>query len=126
MLCLECSCPDMYRTDALYLGASIYFFSHIFHDWPDSTCHQILANTLPALTANYSRVVIVDQVLPDINAPPISSLLDISMMTFGGCERTDRQWRNLLKDAGLHVLSIEQSKTGVPGSDGLIIALLQQ
>lgn len=116
----------MYRTDALSLGASIYFFSHIFHDWPDVTCHHILVNTLPALTANYSRVVIVDQVLPNISVPSISSLLDISMMTFGGRERTEREWRSLLEGAGLSVLSIEQSKTGVPGSDGLIIALLRQ
>ena len=47
------------------------------------------------------------------------------MMTFGGSERTERQWRELLEGVGLSVVSIEQSKTGVPGSDGLIIAMLR-
>ena len=107
------------------VGASIYLFSHIFHDWPDATCHQILKNTLPALTNNYSRIAIVDQVLPNIGAPAISSLMDLTMMTFGGSERTERQWRQLIEAIGLSVISIDQSKTGIPGSDGLIAACLR-
>ena len=107
-------------------GASIYFFSHIFHDWPDVTCSRILTNTLPALTANLSRIVIVDQVLPNIGAPAISSLMDLSMMAIGGMERTERQWRELLEGVGLTVVSIEQPKAGTPGADGTIVAILGQ
>lgn len=107
-------------------GASIYFFSHIFHDWPDVTCRQILTNTLPALTANYSRIVIVDQVLPNIGAAAISSLMDLSMMTFGGMERTERQWRELLVGVGLSVVSIEEPKMGILGMEGTIVAMLKQ
>ena len=49
-------------------GASVYFFRHIFHDWPDSTCRPILEKTVPALDPNHSRVVILDIILPDTGA----------------------------------------------------------
>ena len=49
----------------LPLGASVYFFRHILHNWPDGACRQILTNKISALTPNYSEIVIVDiQALP--------------------------------------------------------------
>ena len=114
-----------FQTDARTLGASIYFFSHIFHDWPDVTCRQILTNTLPALTPNYSRIVIVDQVLPNTGASTLSSFMDLSMMNFAGMERTERQWRELLEGVGLSVVMIERPKVDMPGADGRIIAILK-
>ncbi len=48
------------------------------------------------------------------------------MMTFGGMERTERQWRELLEGVGLSVVSIEEPKTGIPGMDGTIVAMLKQ
>ncbi len=68
----------------------------------------------------------MDQVLPNTGAPAISSLMDLSMMTFGGMERTERQWRELLEGVGLSVVSIEEPKTGIPGMDGTIVAMLKQ
>ena len=114
-----------YELTHVTLGASIYFFSHIFHDWPDVNCRQILTNTLPALTPNYPRIVIIDQVLPNTGASTITSLMDLSMMTFAGMERTERQWRELLEGVGLSVAIIERPKVDIPGMDGRIIATLK-
>lgn len=40
------------RLLTLPLGASVYFFRHILHNWPDGACRQILTNTTSALTPN--------------------------------------------------------------------------
>ena len=65
---------------------------------------------------NYSRIVIMDTVLPSVGAPAFSSLLDINMIATAGIERTDRHWRELLEGVGLRVLNIEVPAMG----DGII------
>ena len=50
-----------------------------------------------------SRILITDTVIPEIGAPRHVALQDINMMTFGGMERTQIQWKGLLKAAGLSV-----------------------
>lgn len=52
--------------------------------------------------------------------------MDLSMMTFGGMERTERQWRELLEGVELSVVSIERPKANIPGMDGTIVAMLRQ
>ncbi|KAK4696371.1 hypothetical protein P7C71_g1528, partial [Lecanoromycetidae sp. Uapishka_2] len=106
-------------------GASVYFFCHIFHNWPDVICHRILANTIDALTPNHSRIVIVDQVLPDTGASAFSAFMDLSMMTFGGMERTERQWGELLEGVGLSVVRIEGPNAASLSRDGTVEAVLR-
>ena len=69
---------------------------------------------------NYSRIVIMDAVLPSVGALAFSSLLDINMIATAGIERTDRHWRELLEGVGLRVLNIEVPTMG----DGIIEAVL--
>jgi len=106
----------------LCAGAHIYFFCHIFHDWPDATCRQILQNTLPALVPGKSKLVIVDIVVPEVGASPFTCMMDISMMAFGGMERTEKQWRALLEGVGLRIVRIEGPKTGSLTGDSVIEA----
>ncbi|KAF9884205.1 hypothetical protein FE257_002196 [Aspergillus nanangensis] len=88
-------------------GARAYYFRSIFHDWPDHVCLQILRNTISAMDAEYSRILIVDFVLPDTNVPLLQASLDIQMMSIGaGVERSEGQWRSLLRDAGLDIRNI--------------------
>ena len=58
------------------LGAFVYSFYHIFHDWPDVACRQIPSNTIAALTPNHSRINIVNQVLPTTGIMAFSDFLD--------------------------------------------------
>ena len=104
----------------------MYFFRHIFHDWPDVSCQQILTNTLSALTPGQSQLVIVDQVLPNTDVPAIAAFMDLTMMTFGGMERTKRQWEELLKGVGLEIISIEGPEPGSLSLDGTIKAFLRK
>ena len=69
---------------------------------------------------NYSRIVILDAVLPSTGASTFASLFDISMIAIAGIERTDEHWRKLLEGVGLSVLKIEVPEMG----DGTIEAVL--
>ncbi|RAH65229.1 S-adenosyl-L-methionine-dependent methyltransferase, partial [Aspergillus aculeatinus CBS 121060] len=105
-------------------GARTYLFRHIFHNWSDGVVATILQNTVAAMAPS-SRLVIVDLVLPDGGgASPYAAFLDMSMMAFGGMERTEAQWRRILGRAGLQVRRIEPLDALTPGSDQVIEAVL--
>jgi O-methyltransferase. len=88
-------------------GARTYYFRSIFHDWDDQISRRILRNTVSAMAPDYSRILIVDFVLPDTDTPLMQASLDIQMMSIGaGVERSERQWRDLLHSAGLEVTGI--------------------
>lgn len=102
-------------------GARAYYFRAIFHDWPDHICQQILRNTVSAMVPDYSRVLIVDLVLPDTNVPLFQACLDIQMMSIGaGVERSERQWRDLLRSVGLEMTGIWNQS---PGMESVIEAV---
>ncbi|KAI9926344.1 hypothetical protein MW887_004108 [Aspergillus wentii] len=102
-------------------GALAYYFRAIFHDWPDHICQKILLNTISAMDPKYSRILIVDWVLPDTKAPLLQSSMDIQMMSIGaGVERSERQWRELLGGAGLEIKQIHNSH---PGMESIIEAV---
>ncbi|PYI23199.1 S-adenosyl-L-methionine-dependent methyltransferase [Aspergillus violaceofuscus CBS 115571] len=105
-------------------GAQTYLFRHIFHNWSNGVVATILQNTVAAMGPS-SRLVIVDLVLPDAGgASPYAAFLDMSMMAFGGMERTEAQWRGILERAGLQVRRIEPLDAQTPGSDHFIEAVL--
>lgn len=104
-------------------GAHTYLFRHIFHNWSDGVVANILQNTVAAMGSK-SRLVIVDLVLPDSGASPYAAFLDLSMMAFGGMERTEAHWRKILQEAGLQVQRIEALDALTPGSDQVIEAVL--
>ena len=104
-------------------GAHIYFFRHIFHDWPDSSCLAILKNTVSAMSPT-SRIVIADIVLPNVGASVLGALLDVGMMTLAGMERTERNWRELLESVGLRVINIRNPTREENESASIIEATL--
>jgi hypothetical protein len=94
--------------------ARVYYFRAILHDWPDHICRQILCNTVSAMVPDYSRILIVDFVLPDTNIPLFQASLDIQMMSIGaGAERSERQWRDLLESMGLQITGIWTQSRGM-------------
>ncbi len=71
-----------------------------------------------------SRILIVDFVLPDTNTPLLQASLDIQMMSIGaGVERSECQWRELLRAAGLKIHAIWP---GSPGAESVIEAVVEQ
>lgn len=111
--------PPFLYLSTQFAGAHIYFFTHILHDWPDESCRQILLNTIPALTP-HSKIVIVDIVVPETGAQPFTCMMDISMMAYGGCERTEKQWRALLGSVGLRIVGVEGPREGSLTGDSVL------
>ncbi|KAJ5699001.1 hypothetical protein N7462_001006, partial [Penicillium macrosclerotiorum] len=101
--------------------ARAYYFRAIFHDWPDRICKKILLNTISAMNAEYSRIIIVDFVLPNTNVPRMQSAMDIQMMSIGaGVERSKKQWADLLASVGLKITGIWNSN---PAMESIIEAV---
>ena len=87
------------------LGAPIYFLRRILHDWSDPSSVTILRRIADAMDRELpSRLVIAEQILPTRGVSSESALVDVVMMTFTGMERTEKQWEELLGQAGLKVV----------------------
>lgn len=79
-----------------------------------------------------SKLVISDLLLPTTNARPFETLMDIQMLAFGGMERTEGQWRELLEGeeeegggrVGLKVVEFVKPEEGAVVSECLIVCIL--
>lgn len=86
--------------------ASAYILSRVLHVFDDQECAQILANCRRAMKDS-GRVLIVERVLPDGNAPSFAKLGDLNMLVLtGGLERTAAEYRLLLEAAGFALSNI--------------------
>ncbi|KAI1779470.1 hypothetical protein F4818DRAFT_141579 [Hypoxylon cercidicola] len=89
-------------------GAKYYYLRAILHNWDDDKAAQILANIVPAMSAN-SQVLIDEVVIPDQGAHVWPAGLDLQMYTlFGTSERTASQWDALLQRAGLRPVAVKK------------------
>ncbi len=92
------------------------------HDWPDVKGEEILVNLKPAMTKGYSKLLINENVIADKGAHWVTTGLDLLLMTnLSACERTEQNWRKLLKSAGFEITKIW---TYEPGTESLIEAEL--
>lgn len=94
-------------------GAKYYHLRRVLHDWNDEKCLEILAATRPALDPAYSKLIILDFVLPDVNAGVFESHIDIQMMvSCDGQERSESDWHKLLEKAGFKIDKILRAEVG--------------
>jgi hypothetical protein len=103
-------------------GAEVYFIRRTLHNWDDDACRTILQNIAAAMTRPTSRLLITDMVVDDVGAVREVAWEDLNMMTIGGVERTERQWRDLLAECGLSVHKIWRTS---PMEHGVIDTKLQ-
>jgi len=86
--------------DSVPPGSEVYFLCGVIHDWDDRRATTILRNCRQAM-AEEGKVLIVDMVVPDTDAPSFSKLLDLNMLAMnGGRERTQAEFCALLDAAG--------------------------
>ena len=96
--------------EAVPPGADAYILSHVIHDWNEDHCLTILRNCRAAMTPT-SRLLIIELVLREGNAPGFGSA-DMVMMTLtGGAERTAREFESLLARAGLTMTRVVPTTT---------------
>ncbi|RMZ90961.1 hypothetical protein DV736_g1798, partial [Chaetothyriales sp. CBS 134916] len=103
---LEAMQYDMFTPQPIK-GARYYYFRNVFHNWDDENMKKALANLVPAMEPDYSRLLIDDYVLPRRNVQGSGAVEDILMMVYlGALERTTSQYEKLLHGAGLDIVSI--------------------
>ncbi|KAG5233422.1 hypothetical protein OIU77_004882 [Salix suchowensis] len=87
-------------------NADAIFMMRILHNWTDESCIEILRNCRKALPEKTGKLIIVDIVLqPDYHRDPLDDMrltIDLVMLvvTSGGKERTEQEWKNLLEEGG--------------------------
>ncbi|KAM0715778.1 hypothetical protein Q7P37_008292 [Cladosporium fusiforme] len=96
-------------------GARAYYMHSVLHDWPNEVCERILANVKDAMEPGYSRLLINENVVPDVEAHWETTALDLMMLAlFASRERTRAQWKHLLEDiAGFKIVKYWDIGNGV-------------
>jgi hypothetical protein len=89
-----------------------YLLKLVLHDWTDQECRRILSNCRKAIAAD-GRLLIVEALIPENNAPGLAQLMDINMLVMtGGRERTVKEYEKLAADSGFKVSRVVD--TGTP------------
>jgi hypothetical protein len=98
-------------------GADAYVLSRVIHDWDDAGALAILRNCRRAMPQD-GRLLLIERVLPAGTEPSaaVRSLLvsDLMMMVMnGGGERTEKEYRALLREAELAPARVTPTRTAV-------------
>jgi hypothetical protein len=87
-------------------GGDAYVLKRILHDWSDERCVQILRTCREAMSEK-TRILVVDAVVPQGNESHPSEVMDILMMALvEGRERTEDEFRELYRQAGLKLTRV--------------------
>jgi hypothetical protein len=102
-------------------GGDAYILKHIIHDWDDAPAVAILTQCRRAM-AEHSRLLLMERVIPPGNAPSWGKLADITMLVhYGGLERTEAEYRELLEAAGLSLTRMVPTPTQLSIIEGVPI-----
>jgi orsellinic acid C2-O-methyltransferase len=97
-------------------GADTYLMKWILHDWEDRDATRILTNCRRAMEAG-SDLIVVERLIPEtVSANDLEVVMaDLQMMvTNGGVERSEPEFRDLLRNSGFELLGV--TPTGTPVS----------
>jgi O-methyltransferase domain len=84
-------------------GGDVYILSRVLHNWTDHNALEILRVVHTAMHPG-ARLLVLEDVLPDqpgSTGRSAAGMVDLLMLvTLEGCDRTDIQYRDLLRQAG--------------------------
>ena len=88
--------------------ADCYVLANVLHDWDDARATKILLNCRRSM-ARAGRVLIIERLFPEDGGDAVPTLLsDINMLVItGGRERTNDEYGELLRCAGLKLGNIQ-------------------
>src|SRR5438552_6592471 len=99
-------------------GADAYLLRHVVHDWRDQDSITMLRNCRSAMKPD-GKVLIVEVVVPAGNDPSFAKWMDLMMVTYGGKERSEKQYRTLFSQAGLQLTRIIPTRAGISIIEGV-------
>ncbi|KOS41203.1 hypothetical protein ACN38_g7928 [Penicillium nordicum] len=96
-------------------GARAYYIHSTLHNWSDDVCEIILTRVKEAMKTGYSRLLLNENVMPNIGAHWETTGLDMTMLTlFSAEQRTSTAWYDLIeRRAGLKVVKVWDGGKGV-------------
>ncbi|KAH0468941.1 hypothetical protein IEQ34_002173 [Dendrobium chrysotoxum] len=84
--------------------ADAFLLTRVLHDWSDEKALEILMRCREAIVGDKGKLIIVDTMIDENDSKDMHHIklaYDILMMAYvGGKERTEKQWRSLLLQAG--------------------------
>jgi len=86
-------------------GGDAYILSRVIHDWDDATALKILASCRRAIRPD-GRLLLIEGVSKPPNEPDPSKFLDVWFIGGGGCERTEAEYRALLRRGGFELVRV--------------------
>ena len=99
--------------DGVPEGGDAYVLSHVIHDWSEAQCLTILGHCRKAMKPD-GRLLIVEMVLPEGDAPHPGKMLDMVMLVVpGGQERTVAEYAPLLHKAGFRIDRVVPTESAV-------------
>jgi ubiquinone/menaquinone biosynthesis C-methylase UbiE len=99
-------------------GADAYLLRHIVHDWRDDDAATILRNCRKAMKPG-GRVLVVEIVVPAGNDASFAKWMDLMMVTYGGKERSEKQYRQLFAQSGLQLTRVVPTNAGISVIEGV-------
>jgi hypothetical protein len=104
--------------ESLPSGADAYLFRHVIHDWSDERSVHILNNCRKVIPNN-GRLLIIEAVVPAGNEPALAKDFDMIMLGLpGGIERTEEEYRILLRQAGFQLSSVTPTTSVISVVEG--------
>jgi O-methyltransferase domain len=114
----RCSLVEGNFFESLPSGADTYLFRHIIHDWSDEKSIQILKNCRKVIPKS-GKILIIEAVVPMGNESSPAKDFDMVMLVLpGGIERTEEEYRVLLKEAGFQLSSVTPTGSAVSIVEG--------
>ncbi|HYG10256.1 MAG TPA: methyltransferase [Pyrinomonadaceae bacterium] len=100
-------------------GADAYMMKHIIHDWDDARALSILKNCHRAMPG-HGKLLLVEMVVPKGNEPHLAKIQDLEMMLSpGGLERTEDEYRELFAAAGFELTRIIPTASAMSVIEGV-------
>lgn len=110
----RCAVIDGDFFESVPAGGDVYLLKSIIHDWDDQRACEILKNCGQAMDKN-ARLLILEGLIPEKIEATASHLgqviFDLRMLTMtpGGKERTETEFRQLFKNAGLNLVRVSST-----------------
>lgn len=107
---------------ALPDGGDAYVMKRVIHDWDDEQSIRILQNCRRAMRPG-SRLLVVEVVIGSANESRFARLLDLEMLviTKGGRERTEEEFRGLYEAAAFSLAQIMATEAPVSIVEGVAV-----
>ena len=99
-------------------GGDAYILSRVIHDWDDERSVAILRQCRRAM-APHGNLLLAEEVIPPGDAPSYGKLSDLNMLVSpGGQERTEAEYRALYEAAGFALTRIVPTRSRVSVFEG--------